>query len=115
MPSRQQDLDQRAADASNKQGLVRAGAGEPRSPAACLNSISGSPRRSTGLVTARNTDIGALINAGGGGPPMFIVSETSKLRVYVNVPQNYVAQRSSRNAGADHRAGISGTSLSGDR
>ena len=43
-----------------------------------------------GLVTARNTDIGALINAGGGGPPMFIVSETSKLRVYVNVPQNYV-------------------------
>jgi RND family efflux transporter MFP subunit len=44
-----------------------------------------------GLVTARTTDIGALINAGaGGGPPLFVVSETSKLRVYVNVPQNYV-------------------------
>ena len=26
----------------------------------------------------------------GGGPPMFVVSETSKLRVYVNVPQSYV-------------------------
>ena len=44
-----------------------------------------------GLVTARTTDVGALINAGaGGGPPMFVVSEISKLRVYVNVPQNYV-------------------------
>jgi membrane fusion protein (multidrug efflux system) len=44
-----------------------------------------------GLVTARTTDVGALINAGaGGGPPLFVVSETSKLRVYVNVPQNYV-------------------------
>ncbi len=44
-----------------------------------------------GLVTARNTDVGALINAGaGGGPPLFVVSDTSRLRVYVNVPQNYV-------------------------
>jgi len=44
-----------------------------------------------GLVTARATDIGALINAGaGGGPPLFVVSETRKLRVYVNVPQNEV-------------------------
>ena len=44
-----------------------------------------------GLVTARATDVGALINAGaGGGPPLFVVSETRKLRVYVNVPQNYV-------------------------
>jgi RND family efflux transporter MFP subunit len=44
-----------------------------------------------GVVTARETDIGALINVGaGGGPELFAVSETSKLRVYVNVPQNYV-------------------------
>jgi membrane fusion protein, multidrug efflux system len=44
-----------------------------------------------GIVTARNTDVGALINAGGGsGPPMFIISDIKKLRVYVNVPQNYV-------------------------
>ncbi len=44
-----------------------------------------------GLVTTRTTDVGALINAGaGGGPPLFVVSETRKLRVYVNVPQNYV-------------------------
>ena len=44
-----------------------------------------------GVVTARETDVGALINAGGGsGPAMFVVSDITKLRVYVNVPQNYV-------------------------
>jgi RND family efflux transporter MFP subunit len=44
-----------------------------------------------GIVTARETDIGALINVGAaGGAELFVVSDTSKLRVYVNVPQNYV-------------------------
>jgi RND family efflux transporter MFP subunit len=44
-----------------------------------------------GIVTARATDIGALINVGAaGGTQLFVVSETGKLRVYVNVPQNYV-------------------------
>jgi RND family efflux transporter MFP subunit len=44
-----------------------------------------------GIVTARETDIGALINVGAaGGAELFVVSETSKLRVYVSVPQNYV-------------------------
>ena len=44
-----------------------------------------------GIVTARATDIGALINVGAaGGAQLFVVSETGKLRVYVNVPQNDV-------------------------
>jgi RND family efflux transporter MFP subunit len=44
-----------------------------------------------GIVTARETDIGALINVGAaGGTELFVVSATGKLRVYVNVPQNYV-------------------------
>lgn len=43
-----------------------------------------------GVVTARDTDIGALINVGAaGGAELFVISETRKLRVYVNVPQNY--------------------------
>ena len=44
-----------------------------------------------GRVTARNTDVGALITAGssGTGVPLFTVSDTSKLRVYVRVPQVY--------------------------
>jgi RND family efflux transporter MFP subunit len=44
-----------------------------------------------GIVTARATDIGALINVGAaGGAQLFVVSETGKLRVFVNVPQNFV-------------------------
>jgi RND family efflux transporter MFP subunit len=44
-----------------------------------------------GIVTARETDIGALINVGAtGGAQLFVVSDTRKLRVYVNVPQNDV-------------------------
>jgi RND family efflux transporter MFP subunit len=44
-----------------------------------------------GIVTARDTDIGALINVGAaGGAQLFVVSETEKLRIFVNVPQNFV-------------------------
>jgi RND family efflux transporter MFP subunit len=44
-----------------------------------------------GIVTARNTDVGALINVGSAaGQELFVVSDTHKLRVYVNVPQNSV-------------------------
>jgi RND family efflux transporter MFP subunit len=86
----QQDLDQRAADASNKQGLVRA-AQANLDRLRVLEQYKRLVAPFDGLVTARTTDIGALINAGaGGGPPLFVVSETSKLRVYVNVPQSYV-------------------------
>jgi RND family efflux transporter MFP subunit len=86
----QQDLDQRAADASNKQGLVRA-AQANLDRLRVLEQYKRIIAPFDGLVTARTTDVGALINAGsGGGPPMFVVSETSLLRVYVNVPQNYV-------------------------
>jgi RND family efflux transporter MFP subunit len=86
----QQDLDQRAADASNKQGLVRA-AQANLDRLRVLEQYKRITAPFDGLVTARTTDIGALINAGaGGGPPLFVVSETSKLRVYVNVPQSYV-------------------------
>lgn len=43
-----------------------------------------------GVVTARDTDVGALINAGGGNTSeLFVVSDTRKLRVYVQVPQTY--------------------------
>lgn len=44
-----------------------------------------------GIVTARNTDVGALVNAGSAaGQELFVVSDTTRLRVYVSVPQNYV-------------------------
>ena len=45
-----------------------------------------------GVITARNTDIGDLINAGSSTvarTDLFHVSQTDTLRVYVNVPQEY--------------------------
>lgn len=48
-----------------------------------------------GIVTARNVDVGALIDAGSSGGPakeLFHVASADKLRVYVNVPQAYAQQ-----------------------
>jgi RND family efflux transporter MFP subunit len=44
-----------------------------------------------GVVTARSTDVGALITAGGSpGTELFVVSDLSRARLYVNVPQTLV-------------------------
>jgi RND family efflux transporter MFP subunit len=44
-----------------------------------------------GIVTTRNTDVGALINAdSSAGLALFVISDTQKLRLNVSVPQNYV-------------------------
>lgn len=46
-----------------------------------------------GIVTARNTDIGALINAGhDAGHALFTVDDVHKLRLYVDIPQVYSNQ-----------------------
>ena len=46
-----------------------------------------------GVVTARRTDIGALINVGAGaGPELFAVADLSRMRVYVRVPQSFSAE-----------------------
>ena len=84
-----QDLDQRSADAGNKEGLVKS-AQANLDRLRVLESYKQIVAPFDGLVTARSTDVGALINAGGGGPPLFVVSDTSKLRLYVNIPQNLV-------------------------
>jgi RND family efflux transporter MFP subunit len=46
-----------------------------------------------GIVTARETDVGALINAGSGGElVLFRIADVHAMRVYVDVPQNYAGQ-----------------------
>ena len=46
-----------------------------------------------GVVTVRNTDIGALINAGqSAGAQLFRVADVSRLRVYVQVPEQFAPQ-----------------------
>lgn len=45
-----------------------------------------------GVITARNTDIGQLIDSGSGGGPareLFRIASTDTLRVFVNVPQTH--------------------------
>jgi RND family efflux transporter MFP subunit len=45
-----------------------------------------------GVVTTRSTDIGALISVGGAtDTPLFTVADERRLRIYVRVPQSYVA------------------------
>jgi RND family efflux transporter MFP subunit len=85
-----QDLDQRTADAESRQGLVNS-AQANLDRLRVLEKYKRIVAPFDGLVTLRATDVGSLINAGAsGGPALFVVSDTSKLRVYVNVPQNYV-------------------------
>jgi membrane fusion protein (multidrug efflux system) len=85
-----QEIDERTADLSNKNAAVNASQANVER----LEALAGYKKITApfdGVVTARDTDVGALINAGGGsGPPMFVVSDITKLRVYVNVPQSYV-------------------------
>ncbi|NLP61179.1 efflux RND transporter periplasmic adaptor subunit [Paraburkholderia sacchari] len=48
-----------------------------------------------GIVTARNTDVGALIDAGSSGgaqKELFHVAQADRLRVYANVPQAWAQQ-----------------------
>jgi membrane fusion protein (multidrug efflux system) len=85
-----QEIDERTADLSNKNAAVNSSQANVERLEALANY-----KKITvpfdGIVTARSTDVGALINAGGGsGPPMFVISDIKKLRVYVNVPQTYV-------------------------
>jgi RND family efflux transporter MFP subunit len=85
-----QEIDERTADLANKKAAVNSGQANVER----LEALAGYKKITVpfdGVVTARDTDVGALINAGGGsGPAMFVVSDITRLRVYVNVPQNYV-------------------------
>jgi membrane fusion protein (multidrug efflux system) len=85
-----QEIDERTADLSNKNAAVKSSQANVER----LEALAAYKKITVpfdGIVTARATDVGALINAGGStGPAMFVISDIKKLRVYVNVPQSYV-------------------------
>jgi RND family efflux transporter MFP subunit len=46
-----------------------------------------------GVVTERNTDVGALVDADTTTPqPLFVVSDLQTVRIYVDVPQSFLGQ-----------------------
>ncbi|QYD69837.1 efflux RND transporter periplasmic adaptor subunit [Paraburkholderia edwinii] len=86
----QQDVDTRNGDYAAKKALVDA-AQANLDRLVATKSFARIVAPFDGVVTARDTDIGALINAGSGGigQELFQVSDVKQLRVYVQMPQNY--------------------------
>lgn len=86
-----QEADEKAADLAAKQSVVNAlQANVGRLQA--LRQYKRLVAPFDGVVTARNTDVGSLINVGmTPGSELFVVSDIRRLRVYVRVPQRQVA------------------------
>jgi len=88
----QQEADEKSGDYQAKQALVAAARADVERLRA-LESFKSIVSPFDGIVTSRKTDIGALINAGhDSGHELFTVSDVHKLRLYVNVPQNFANQ-----------------------
>lgn len=85
-----QEADEKSGDLATKQAMLKAAQADVDRVIA-TKGFTRIVAPFDGVVTARSTDVGALINAGGGGPELFVISDTKTLRVYVNVPQNFVA------------------------
>jgi RND family efflux transporter MFP subunit len=87
-----QDVDEKLGDAEAK----RAAVDSARENEHRLEEMEGFRRVLApfdGIITARHTDVGALITSGSGtgtGQELFHLAAASKLRVYVQVPQSYV-------------------------
>jgi RND family efflux transporter MFP subunit len=87
----QQSADEKAGDAL----AVRAEVNAQRAHVDRLRALENFKRLAApfdGIVTARNTDIGVLINAGSNAAaPLFKIADMHEMRVYVRVPQSYAA------------------------
>lgn len=84
-----QEADEKQGDYEAKKALVAAARADVERLRA-LESFKRIAAPFDGIVTARKTDIGALINAGhDAGQELFVVGDVHKLRLYVNVPQSY--------------------------
>ena len=84
-----QDADNKSADASAKRGAYAAA----KANVARLRDLESFKRVTApfdGIVTQRNTDVGALITAGQNpSAPLFQVSDIHKLRIYVTASEAY--------------------------
>lgn len=84
-----QDADERAGDAAAKAAVTQSAAANLQRLRE-LESFKRVLAPFDGVVTQRNTDVGALINAGEApGSALFRVADTHRLRIYTSVPQSY--------------------------
>ena len=86
-----QDADNAAGDFAAKSALVRSAQANVKR-LEDLTSFQRVYAPFDGVITARNTDVGALIDAGAGGgagSQLFFIAQPERLRVYVNVPESY--------------------------
>lgn len=86
-----QEVDEKVGDLAAKRAMLKSAQANVER----LTAMQGFARivaPFSGTVTARDTDTGALINAGSSnGPALFEIADTHKLRLYVNVPQSYAS------------------------
>ena len=87
-----EETDQADADLRSKQALVASGEANVRRLQQ-LQDFEKIYAPFDGVITARNTDIGALIQAGDNTTPkeLFHLAAISRLRIYVSVPEVYSA------------------------
>ncbi len=85
-----QDADNAAGDYAAKQATLQSAQANVRRLQE-LQSFQKIYAPFTGVITARNTDIGALIDSGSSGGPreLFHMAQPDRLRVYVSVPEAY--------------------------
>ena len=86
----QQLADQTTADATAKEAVVDANEANVRQLEA-MQSFKTLAAPFDGVVTARNVELGMLINSGGSGQPLFEVSDLHRVRIFVQVPQSFSA------------------------
>jgi RND family efflux transporter MFP subunit len=86
----QQLADQTDADAKAKEAVVDANEANVRQ-LEVMQSFKTLSAPFDGVVTARNVELGMLINSGGSGQPLFEVSDLHRVRIYVQVPQSFSA------------------------
>lgn len=88
----QQEADERAGDLAARDAMRNEAMANVRR----LESLTAFKRIVApfdGMVTSRDVEQGALISAGGGRTtPLFTVSDTKRLRLYVSVPQSLAGQ-----------------------
>jgi RND family efflux transporter MFP subunit len=87
----QQAMDEKAGDEAAKKAIADSAQANVRRLEA-LESFKSIVAPFDGVVTQRNTDVGALINAGSAsGQELFEVSDLHRVRIYVQVPQAFSA------------------------